>query len=79
MEILIPGLILVGLMVWVSTRIKRNAAKAFEREEIETAEFSLTKPEGFLAPVDPADGDTFFGVFEGIRNRRSRTSTSGDR
>lgn len=56
MEILIPGLILVGFMVWASTRIKRNAAKAFEREEIETGEFVLTKPEGFLAPVDPVEG-----------------------
>jgi len=77
MEILIPGLILVGLMVWVSTRIKRNAAKAFEREEIETAEFSLTKPEGFLAPVDPADGALFsayskeFGIDGAERLRRA--------
>ncbi|MGD9563465.1 MAG: hypothetical protein AB7P09_14445 [Pyrinomonadaceae bacterium] len=54
--ILIPGLILVGLMIWASTRIKRNAAKAFEREEIETEEFSITKPEGFLSVVDPPGG-----------------------
>ncbi|NOT48864.1 MAG: hypothetical protein HOP17_14085 [Acidobacteria bacterium] len=59
MEILIPGLILVGFMIWASTRIKRNAAKAFEREEIETQGFSITKPEGFLAPVDPPDGLLF--------------------
>lgn len=59
MEILIPGLILVGFMIWASTRIKRNAAEAFEREEIQTKEFSIMKPEGFLAPVDPADGMVF--------------------
>jgi hypothetical protein len=59
MEILIPGLFLVGFMIWASTRIKRNAAKAFEREEVETPEFSLVKPEGFLAPVDPAEGTLF--------------------
>lgn len=59
MEILIPGLILVGFMIWASTRIKRNAAQAFEREEIENPHFSLTKPEGFLAPVDPAEGTEF--------------------
>lgn len=76
MEILIPGLILVGFMIWASTRIKRNAARAFEREEIETAEFSITKPEGFLAPVDPADGLLFsayskdFGIDETERVRR---------
>jgi hypothetical protein len=59
MEILIPGLVLVGLMVWASTRIKRNAARAYEREEIDTTEFTLVKPEGFLAPVDPAEGTVF--------------------
>ncbi len=77
MELLIPGLILVGFMVWASTRIKRNAAKAFEREEIDTNEFSITKPEGFLAPVDPGNGLLFsayskeFGSGEAGRTRRA--------
>jgi hypothetical protein len=77
MEILIPGLALVGFMIWASTRIKRNAAKAFEREEIETAEFSLTKPEGFLALAEPPDGLLFsayskeFGTDTAERIRRA--------
>ena len=48
MELLIPGLILVALMVYASTRIKRTAAEAFEAENIETADFVIKKPEGFL-------------------------------
>jgi hypothetical protein len=48
MEILIPGLILVALMVYASTRIKRSAAKALEREEIKASGFSITKPDGFI-------------------------------
>ncbi|MEJ7849459.1 MAG: hypothetical protein WKF92_15365 [Pyrinomonadaceae bacterium] len=52
MELLIPGLILVALMVYASTKIKKNAAIAFERESIETEEFSVTKPEGFLHPLN---------------------------
>lgn len=48
MEILIPGLILVALMVYASTRIKRNAAAAFDAEAIETDDFVIQKPEGFL-------------------------------
>lgn len=56
MEILIIGGIVVLLMVIVSTRIKRSAAQAFEPEEIESEEFALTKPEGFLHPLrEPAD------------------------
>jgi hypothetical protein len=50
MEILIPGLALVALMVYVSTRIKRSAAKAFDEEVVETDDFTITKPEGFLVP-----------------------------
>lgn len=48
MELLIPGLILVALMVYASTRIRRSAARAFEAETIETDEFVIQKPEGFL-------------------------------
>src|SRR5215210_6248599 len=48
MELLIPGLLLVGFMAWASTRIKRDAAAAYEVETIETDEFVIQKPEGFL-------------------------------
>ena len=48
LAILIPGLIIVALMVWASTRIKRLAAAAFEPETIETGDFVIQKPDGFL-------------------------------
>ena len=48
MELLIPGLILVALMVWASTKIKRSAAKAFDAEHIEGDGFAIDKPDGFL-------------------------------
>src|SRR3954462_6162642 len=49
MELLIPGLILVALMVWASTKIKRKAADAFSAEHIEGDGFTLEKPDGFLS------------------------------
>jgi hypothetical protein len=52
MEILILGVILVALMAYVSTHIKKSAARAFEREVVETEDFRLVKPEGFLSPVN---------------------------
>ena len=52
MELLIPGLILVALMVYASTRIKKTAAQAFEPETIETDEFVIEKPEGFLHVIN---------------------------
>ena len=59
MEILIVGVILVALMVYVSTKIKRSAAQAFEREMIETDDFSLVKPEGFISPVNEDSAHLF--------------------
>ena len=56
MECLIPGLILVGLMIYASTRIKRVSAGAFEAEKIETAHFVFEKPEGFLNKIEPTTG-----------------------
>ena len=55
MELLIPGLILVALMVWASTKIKKQAADAFEEEVIETERYSLRKPEGFLHVIGDPD------------------------
>jgi len=46
--ILISGLILVALMVYASTRIKKTAAAAFEPETIETDDYVIQKPSGFL-------------------------------
>lgn len=59
MELLIPGLILVALMVWASTRIKRNAAAAFEEESIDNDDFSFAKPDGFLHVLNDNSGLPF--------------------
>jgi hypothetical protein len=59
MELLIPGLIIVALMVWASTKIKRNAARAYESELIEGDGFTLEKPEGFLNRIGSRDGHLF--------------------
>lgn len=59
MELLIPGLILVALMVWASTRIKRNAAAAFDAETVDTEQFVIRKPEGFLHVLNDSSGLAF--------------------
>jgi hypothetical protein len=38
-------------MVYASTKIKRIAAEAYEREVVATEEFNLVKPEGFIIPT----------------------------
>lgn len=53
MEILILGIILVAIMVWASTRIKRTAAAAFDAETVETEHFTIKKPDGWLSVVEP--------------------------
>src|SRR6187402_2381934 len=52
MELLIPGLILVALMVYASTRIKKTAAQALEPESIDTDVFEIEKPDGFLSVIN---------------------------
>jgi len=52
MEILIAGVILVAFMAYASTRIKRTAAKAFEAETVETDQFVIQKPDGFLNVIN---------------------------
>ena len=59
MEILIPGLLLVAFMAWASTRIKRNAAAAFDAETIETDEIIVNKPERFLHVLNDTTGNIF--------------------
>lgn len=59
MEILIIGGIFVALMAYASTRIKKSAAQAFEREEIETDEFYIVKPENFINPVSDNPAEPF--------------------
>lgn len=76
MEILIPGLILVALMVWASTKIKKQAADAFEAEIIETQRYSLHKPEGFLHVIGDSDHEIMaysrdFGLGDKIGIRRA--------
>ncbi len=62
MEILIIGGILVALMVVVSTKIKKSASLAFEPETIETENFRLIKPAGFIHPLRE-DSDYVFEAY----------------
>ncbi|MBL8180588.1 MAG: hypothetical protein JNL64_03140 [Blastocatellia bacterium] len=52
-DVLILGLIIVALMVYASTRIKRISREAFEFERIETDDFVVEKPDGLLNVVAP--------------------------
>lgn len=70
MELLIPGLLLVAFMVWASTRIKKTAAAAFDEETIETDEFIIQKPEGFLHNLN---GDPKY-IFEAYSKEYSKAN-----
>ncbi len=59
MELLIPGLLLVALMVWASTKIKRDADAAFGPESIETDDLAVEKPDGFLHVLNDDSGLAF--------------------
>jgi hypothetical protein len=44
--------VFVGVLFLIKGVIRNAASKAFEVEVVETDEFKLVKPEGFLTPVD---------------------------
>lgn len=77
MELLIPGLILVALMVYASTRIKKTAAVAFEPEVVETETYSIFKPEGFLHVVASSKHafEAYSKEFGDNDNARTRQAT----
>lgn len=76
MELLIPGLILVALMVYASTKIKKRAAEAFEPETIDTERYTLQKPEGFLHVLDSPDHDfEAYSKESGDDNYQSKRAT----
>ena len=62
MELLIPGLILVALMAYASTRLKKATARALEPEDVVSDEFSIAKPAGFINVVTP-DDDLLFQAY----------------
>lgn len=80
MEIWIVGIIIVALMIYVSTRIKKSAAAAFEREEIEAEDYRLTKSAGYIHPFRDDSAYAFeaytkeFGDEEAKDFRRSRAT-----
>ncbi|CAN5396129.1 hypothetical protein BH10ACI2_BH10ACI2_01920 [soil metagenome] len=80
MELLIPGLILVALMIYASTKIKKTAAEAFEPETVETDDFIIQKPDGFLNKLNGDPQFAFeayskeFGAASGAENFRMGTA-----
>lgn len=79
-DILIVGLVLVALMVYASTKIKKAAAEAYAPEIIETDDFRISKPSGFLSVASPEDGLAFrayskeYGEAEASKFRRTEAS-----
>jgi len=51
--------IFIVILLSISSRVRRAAKLAFESETIETDEFSIVKPEGFISPVNDKSGYAF--------------------
>lgn len=70
----------MAVMVYVSTKIKKSAASAFERETIERTDFRLVKPAGFISPINEDSKIAFeaftkdFGENDADEFRQARAS-----
>ena len=49
----------IAVLLFISSRIRRVANRAFEPETIENAEFKISKPAGFLHPLNNDSGFPF--------------------
>ena len=82
MELLVPGLLLVALMVYASTRIKKKAAQALEEEVVQGDGFTIIKPEGLISLAYPENGLLFsahtrdFGTGSASEVRHCRASVT---
>lgn len=74
MEIFLVGIVIVALMVFVSTKIKKSAAQAFVPEFIEKDEFTLTKPEGFMSPLEENFGYAFEAYSREYGEKKARNT-----
>ena len=72
MEILIVGVVIVALMAYVSTKIKKSAAEAFEPEKIETEDFVIDKPEGFINPLNDNTPFAFEAYTKGLGENEAK-------
>ncbi len=72
MEILIVGVVIVALMAYVSTKIKKSAAEAYEREEIETEDFRIIKPAGFINPINDKSAFVFEAYTKDLGTNEAR-------
>lgn len=72
MEILIVGALVVALMVYISTKIKRSAAEAFVPELVEKDDFSIAKPEGFMTPLRESSEYLFEAYSRGFGEKKTR-------
>lgn len=78
MEIFIVGLVVVALMVFVSTKIKASAARAFEPEVVEKEEFIITKPRGFMTPVEANSGFAFEAYSREYGEKKTRNTRQAE-
>jgi hypothetical protein len=51
--------VFIAVLLTISSRIRNAASRAFEREEVETDEFSLVKPEGLIYPINAKSAYAF--------------------
>lgn len=49
----------IGILLFISSKIRNAASAAFEPEQIERENFSIYKPEGYLNPVDYTEKTPF--------------------
>jgi hypothetical protein len=67
-------IVFIVILLSISSRIRKAARLAFESETVETDEFSIVKPEGFISPVN----DNSAYAFEAYSKDYGEGETAGN-
>ena len=63
--------VFIGILLLISTRVRKAASVAFEPEAIDKKDFKIFKPEGYLTPIDEATDYPFEAFTREVGERKA--------
>lgn len=63
--------VFIGILLLISTRVRKAASAAFEPEAIDKKHFKIFKPEGYLTPIDEASDYPFEAFTREVGERKA--------
>ncbi len=63
--------VFIGILLFISSRVRNGASAAFEPEAIDKKDFKIFKPEGYLTPIEEASDYPFEAFTREVGERKA--------